>query len=222
MWSIANPAKPKLVNTFDSLPHAPHDISFNKQGTMAVTAAISHFDLFDTRDPANPKLLWTGQCPGCSITHDAKWTPDGKHLLIGDEAGGGLPYACPGGALYFYDITGTETQPVPVLTGVYETGSIIFGSGTKVGACTSHVMHVSPDGKRLAISWYGSGTRYLDISKAVGVAVGENRTPDGIREIGYFIPEGGNSWSSKFHPKGGYIYSDDINRGFDVYKITGK
>ena len=221
VWSIKNPAKPTFIKNVDSLPHAPHDISFNKQGTMAVTAAISHWDIFDTRDPANPKLLWTGQCPGCSITHDAKWTPDGKHILVGDEAGGGGTFPCPGGALYFYDVNGTETQPVPVLTGVYETGAVIFPEGTTTGSCTSHVMTVSPDGKRLAISWYDQGTRYLDISKAIGATFGENRTPEGIREIGWFIPEKGNSWSSKFH-KGQYIYSNDRVRGLDVYKITAK
>ena len=42
VWSIKNPAKPTFVKNVNSLPHAPHDISFNKQGTMAVTAAISH------------------------------------------------------------------------------------------------------------------------------------------------------------------------------------
>ena len=44
IWSIKNPRKPELVNTFDSLPHAPHDISFNKKGDRIVTAAISHWE----------------------------------------------------------------------------------------------------------------------------------------------------------------------------------
>ena len=40
----------------------------------------------------------------------------------------------------------------------------------------------------------------------------------GIKELGWFIPEGGESWSSKFH-KGPYIYTVDGTRGFEVLKI---
>jgi hypothetical protein len=216
IWSIKNPAKPELVGQFDSLPHAPHDISFNKKGTMAVTAAISHWDIFDTTDPANPTLVWTGQCPGCSITHDAKFTPDDKHILIGDEGGGGLPYPCPGGAWYVYDFS---TPPVPVLTGVYEPGNFITNQEGGVDSCTSHVFEISDDSTKIAISWYTLGTRYLDITTAIGVTAGANRVPTGIKECGWFVPEGGSSWSSKFSTDQKFITSNDINRGFDIYKI---
>ena len=217
--SIKNPAKPKLVNRIYVGLDDPHDISFNKKGTLAVTAAQSHFDLLDTSDPVNPKILYTGQCPGCQITHDAKFTPDGKHILIGDEAAGGLDYPCPGGALYAYMLQGN----VPVLTGIYEPAEVVkTGEGTGrvgIGACTPHVFDISDDGKRLAISWYTAGTRLLDISNPHGITFGPHGA--GMTEIGWFIPKGTDSWSSKFH-KGPYVYSNDINRGFDVYKITAK
>ena len=220
IWSIKNPAKPELVNTIDSLPHAPHDISFNKKGTEAVTAAISHFDIFDTSDVENPTLKFTGQCPGCSITHDAKFTPDGKKILIGDEGGGGASYPCPGGAWYIYDYS---NPPVPVLTGVYEPSEFVvspnYEAGTIPNGCTSHVFEISEDGTKIAISWYSLGTRYLDISNATGVAVGSNDT-GGVQQCGYFIPEGGDSWSSKFSTDSRYIFSNDIARGFDIFKIT--
>jgi hypothetical protein len=216
IWSIKNPAKPKLVNTIPSAPHSPHDISFNKKGNMMVTAAISHFDLFDTSDPENPELSFTGQCPGCSITHDAKFTPDGHHIIIGDEGGGGAPYPCPGGALYFYLLQ----QNVPVLVGVYEPGEVASAAGG-VGACTAHVFDISDDSSKVAISWYTAGTRYLDISEPHGFTFGPATAGTGPVELGWFIPDGGDSWSSKFH-KGPYIYSNDIARGFDVYKILKK
>ena len=220
IWSIKNPAKPELVNTVPSLPHAPHDVSFSKDGKFAVTAAISHFDIFDTTDPENPSLIWTGQCPGCSITHDAKFTPDGNTILIGDEAGGGLTFPCPGGAWYFYDFS---SHTAPVLTGVYEPAEFVVARNHSPGAgCTSHVFDVSSDGTKVAISWYQVGTRYLDISSAVGVTVGPNRTPTGITECGWYIPDDGNSWSSKFHPNQRYITSNDIARGFDIFKITAE
>ena len=217
IWSIKNPAKPKLVNTVASIPHAPHDISFNEKGTLAVTAARTHVDIFDTSDPANPKLLATTVCPGCYLAHDAKFTPNGQHIIVGDEAAGGAAYPCPGGALYFYELA---QGYIPRLVGVYEPGEVVLASDDQggPGACTSHVFDISPDSKKLAISWYTAGTRYLDISSMTGATFGEQNT-GGVQELGWFIPQGGDSWSSKFH-KGPYIYSNDIARGFDVFKIT--
>jgi hypothetical protein len=215
IWSIKNPKKPELVNTVRSLPHSPHDISFNKDGTRAVTAAVSHIDIFNTEDPENPTFMWTGQCPGCSITHDAKFTPDGERIIVGDEGGGGGGYPCPGGALYFYDFS---TGQVPVLTGVYEPNEVLFARQGQTGlqACTSHVFDISDDGSKVSISWYSAGTRYLDVSNPQGVTVGDQSS--GVQELGWFMPDGGISWSSKFH-KGNYIYSNDQIRGFDVFRI---
>ncbi|MDQ4065339.1 MAG: hypothetical protein M3161_04765 [Actinomycetota bacterium] len=220
IMTIKNPAKPKVVATASSLPHAPHDVSFSEDGKYAVTAAVDHFDIFDTTDPVNPQLLYKGQCPGCTITHDAKFTPDGKTILIGDEGGGGLPYPCPGGAFYFYDFS---NPPVPVLTGVYWPAEVVTAQGsTSPGACTSHVFDVNSDGTKISISWYTVGTRYLDISGAVGATVGSYGTPTGIIECGWYIPENGDSWASKFSLDDRWIFSNDINRGFDIYKITAE
>ncbi len=218
IWSIKNPAKPVLVNTVVAVGHSPHDISFNSKGTQAVTAGVDGFELYDTTDPENPTLQYASQCPGCSITHDAKFTPDDAGLVIGDEAAGGSGFPCPGGALYFYEL---QQGILPVLTAVYEPGSVVTGrqGQTNVGPCTSHVFDFDQDGSHLAISWYTAGTRYLDISNPVGPTFGAYGA--GVKEAGWFIPDGGNSWSSKIH-KGPYVYSNDIARGFDIYKITAK
>lgn len=58
----------------------------------------------------------------------------------------------------------------------------------------------------------------------VDEGLGKGLSADGhttVKELGWFIPEGEDPWSSKFH-KGPYIYSNDILRGFDVYKITAQ
>src|SRR3712207_256 len=130
VWSIANPAKPKLVNTVNSIPHAPHDIAFNTKGTLAVTAARTHVDIFDTTDPANPVLKATTVCPGCYLAHDAKFTPDGKWIVVGDEAAGGAAYPCPGGALYFYELVNGF---VPTLRAVYEPPEFVFAQEGQTG-----------------------------------------------------------------------------------------
>ena len=220
IWSIKDPKKPKLVNTVVTVGHSPHDISFNSKGTQAVTAGVDNIELFDTKDPENPSLQVTFQCPGCSITHDAKFTADDKGLIVGDEGGGGMGYPCPGGALYFYRLEGGV---VPVLTGIYEPNEIVLAKDSQggLGACTSHVFDLSDDGKTLAISWYSAGTRVLDISAMTGIAFGENAA-GGVSEIGWFQPDGGSSWSSKIHEGDKYIFSNDIQRGFDVLQVTGK
>ena len=218
IWSIKNPAKPELVQAMINPTHSPHDVSFNKDGSMLVTAARTAVHLYDTSDPENPVLLGASACPGCQLAHDAKFTPDSKWVIAGDEANGGGTYPCPGGALYFFEIVQGRGL---VLRGLYEPGEVVFAAEGQSGpaSCTSHVFDISDDGTKLAISWYSAGTRYLDISNMTGVTLGENGT--GVKELGWFIPDGASSWSSKFH-KGPYIYSNDINRGFDVYKITAK
>jgi LVIVD repeat len=218
IWDVKNPAKPVLVNEVPSVPHATHDIAFSSNGKMAVTAAISHWDIFDTSDPENPTLLWTGQCPGCSITHDAKFLPDDSGIVIGDEAGGGLTFPCPGGALYFYQLQGTDAQPVPVLTGVFEPHTVIFPQGTTPGSCTSHVFEINDQGTHLAIAWYASGVHYINMGDLTGVAVG-SQSAGNVKREAWFIPSGGSTWSAKLH-EGPYMFTNDIHLGFIAYKLS--
>ncbi|MFN2526938.1 MAG: LVIVD repeat-containing protein [Actinomycetota bacterium] len=219
IWSIKNPARPKLVGEYRPLGSAPHDISFNKDGSLAVLAGDDqNIEVLDTSDPEAPTLLTVMFCVDCQLTHDAKFTPDSRYIVVGDEARGGQPFPCPGGALHFYEIQGTKQQPVLVMVGVYEPNEILFATD-QLNSCTSHVFDISDDGTRLAISWYSAGTRYLDISNMQGIGFGT--MGPGPHEIGWFVPENGDSWSSKLY-KGPYIYSNDLNRGFDVYRITAE
>ncbi|HEX2241188.1 MAG TPA: hypothetical protein VHJ82_08635 [Actinomycetota bacterium] len=221
IWSIKNPAKPKIVGEYRTLSTSPHDIAFNEDGSMAVLAGgRGSIEVLDTTDPEAPTLLTKMFCADCQLSHDAKFTPDSRYIIVGDEANGGGAFPCPGGALHFFEMQGPKQQPVLVMVGVYEPNEVVFaGDATGVSSCTSHVFDISDDGTRLAISWYRAGTRYLDISTKEGIGFGT--MGPGPHEIGWFIPEDGDTWSSKLY-KGPYIYSNDLNRGFDVYKITGE
>ncbi len=209
IWSIADPARPVRIG---SIPGGTHDVSFNSDGSLLVTAGSRKVTVYNTSDPRSPKMVAQTTCP-CFIAHDVKFTPDSKHVIAGDEAGGGAVYPCPGGALFFFRLD----EDGLALVGTFEPDEVGNATGrSSPDACTSHVMDVSDDGKRLAVSWYTAGTRYLDISNMSGVSIGP--LTGGVKELGWFVPVGGSSWSSKFY-KGPYIYSNDIYRGFDVYRI---
>jgi hypothetical protein len=81
------------------------------------------------------------------------------------------------------------------------------------------VFDISDDSKYISISWYTAGTHWLDITSSMGTTVGPNSSPGGVVQLGWFQPTGGNTWSSKTY-KGPYIYSNDLNRGLDIYKIV--
>jgi hypothetical protein len=67
----------------------------------------------------------------------------------------------------------------------------------------------APDQNRITTAWYGRGTRVVDFSN-----------PAAPKELAWFIPTNGDTWSAK--PHNGYIYSGDIVRGLDVFRYTGE
>ena len=232
IFDISNPAQPTLVNTWQTPGNAAHDIRFSPDGDRAYMAGISQYRIVDTSDPENPELISTIVPPGGTIGHDTLVTPDKAFLFLGDEAGGGGLYPCPGGAIYVYDI---RTETAPVLLGAAEAGggpvvarNIEETPGpTTTGGCTSHVMELNPDNKSLTLGWYRLGTRVFDFS-----ALYDGDTPRPLPalawgsfgatlvETGYMIPDGANTWSAKQYAKvPGYIFSDDTVLGFYVTKI---
>ncbi|HVF51978.1 MAG TPA: hypothetical protein VNC78_00045 [Actinomycetota bacterium] len=217
VWSIEDPAHPELVTTVDTGAHSPHDISFNKDGSMAATANVINVHLMDTTDPEAPKIVHTTQCPGCLHNHEARFTPDGKRLVVNDEYPASA--ACPGGFMYFYDVTESATGPSTSLVGLYTPGDKGANAHNEAGAfCTAHVFDISKDGTKIAASWHAAGIKYLDISEVSGVAVGRDRAPGGgVVELGWYTSRGADAFSAKFF-KGPYIYSVDYNHGFQVYR----
>jgi hypothetical protein len=75
--------------------------------------------------------------------------------------------------------------------------------------CTIHVFWQAPDQNRMVTAWYGRGTRVVDFSN-----------PAQPKQLAFFVPTNGDTWSAK--PHNGYIYSGDINRGLDVFRYTGE
>lgn len=219
VWSIADPSKPKHVTTAAVTGyHGPHDIAFNADGTRAVAASMSAIQVLDTSDPANPTEVEVLQCPGCSHNHEAHFTPDGKHVVVSDEASGGLGSPCPLGALYFY-AWDPEGPPYMELIGEWQPAELVTpeAARTNAGLCTSHVFDISPDGTKIAASWHTGGVRVVDVTTMAGVGVGPHG--NGAKEIGWYVADGADSWSAKFDRTGRYVFVNDANLGFQVFRI---
>ena len=77
------------------------------------------------------------------------------------------------------------------------------------GLCSAHYFD-ERDGL-VAIGWYEEGTRFLDV-----------RDPAGIRQVGYWVPTKGETWSTYFPPtdrSGEIVYALDFARGIDVLRF---
>lgn len=235
IYDLVDPKRPKLVAEYRGPGNSPHDIRFNAKGDRAYTAGVSTFQILDTSNPIAPKMISAFFPPGASIGHDVLVSPDGAFLFAGDEGGGGLEYPCPGGAVHVYDIR-NEASPVylgQTYAGVGPvTNRTLQSTETGgVGACTSHVMELNPDGKSITLGWYTAGSRVLDFSSLYGADGKPRQAPSlayggtgtGLVETGFIIPDGANTWSAKQYARvPGFIFSDDLNLGFYVTKAPAK
>jgi hypothetical protein len=237
IFDISDPANPvKVKNWAPPAGDNPHDIRFSDDGTRAYMAGISQFRIVNTSDPRNPVQISSFEAPGSTIGHDTLVTPDKAFLFAGEELNGGSTAPCPGGAVYVYDIT-DETEPA--LMGLVEAGAgpVSGRNNDEVGVppvstsgCTSHVMDLNPNKKSFTIGWYQAGTRVFDFSGLYN-ADGTPKTDQNVlawgaygngpvKEIGWIIPQGANTWSAKqYAGVPGYIFSDDLNLGLYVTKI---
>ena len=100
-----------------------------------------------------------------------------------------------------------------VLLDLYETElqSLVEGRGWApvTGLCSAHYFD-ERDGL-VAGGWYEEGTRFLDVTD-----------PTGIRQVGYWAPTKGETWSVLFaptDPTGSIVYALDFARGIDVLRI---
>ena len=123
--------------------------------------------------------------------------------------------------MYFYDLTISDGAAEAALTGTYSIGEVGATATTEAGFCTPHVFDISRDGTKVAASWHAAGVRYLDITNRQGATVGADPPAgtEGVRELGSYTSEGGDSFSAKFL-RGPYIYSVDIPTGLQIFKVA--
>ena len=243
IYDISAPTKPRFVQDFEipfvptSLGSESHDITFSADGTRAYSAALSQTLVLDTTDPADPEIIGQIIDPAVNVAHQADpitmKDSDGVErtiLVVTDErAGAAASVECPGGGLHLYDITG-DLETAPAKIGAWFAPVFTVQDGA---TCTSHVLRIYPRQKLMTIAWYAQGVRVIDLSGLADAAADPLANPlsiafgDGVgmTEVGYYTMADSDSWSfktNKIKRNGSfYGYSNDLVRGFDVFKYDG-
>jgi hypothetical protein len=207
-----------------------HDLTFNEDGSRAYSAALSQTVIINTEDPAAPTIVTSIVDPMINVEHQANPVTiddpvlgEREFLIIEDEFAGaaGAEQTCPSGGTHVYDIT-DETLPVKV--GVWFIDDVTNTNAVGLRSCTAHVFDIHEEEAIMTMSFYGGGVRVIDLSGLVGASLGGNGV--GMREIAYHRFDDSNSWSVKAAELTvdgdritGTLYSNDIDRGIDVYAL---
>ena len=240
VYDIRDFANPTQVATIPILPRPglgtdSHDITFNAKGDRAYSAALSQGLIIDTTDPAKPVLLTSFSDPAINVWHqsdpvtvkDKTTGMERDFLIVEDEVAGAAGTGqCPNGGVHVYDITG-ELELAPVKVGYWNIDQArTFGTAY---SCTAHVFDVHDDSDMMTIAYYQGGVHVVDLSGLVGVALGTQGV--GMKQLGFYYFDdktaaagrASDTWAVKapvMTREGSfYLYGNDQNRGFDVYRF---
>lgn len=218
---LSDPASASVINvvpipvsqTFDDLvflglgaTDGCHDVQFFLELEIAAAACLSVGQIWDISDPANPVITREIDNDDIEIWHSATFTWDGQTIVFSDETVFG---SCQdpnqmNGRIWFYE-TANPDDPL---------GSFLIPR-IQTDYCGSHLSNVLPrrdDQDILVSSWYGGGVSVIDFTD-----------PAAAVEIGYYdaqVPNIADTWSAYWY--NGFIYANDITRGFDVFKLSDR
>ena len=241
IFNLSNPASPAKIGEIDFTAagtSGPHDSipDHRPDGkNLLYAASIQKSDVVNIDDPTKPRVIQTIIDPQVGISHGAEPNHNRSLLIVTDEYGGGSGVgACGGqgdatgvsplvpgqagsagvGAVHFYRLdpaTGLVARNGTDKAGIFnipaqanEPGQVSAEAG-----CTSHVFWQAPNQNRMTIAWYGRGTRVVDFAN-----------PAKPRMLGWFVPQGSDTWSAK--PHRGFIFAGDQVRGMDVLRYRGE
>ncbi|MER5962147.1 hypothetical protein [Streptomyces sp. NPDC002057] len=199
-----------------------HDITVLPEKDLAAGACMGDGILFDIEDPERPRVIDRVQDNvNFAFWHSATFNQKANKIVFTDELGGGGAATCNAavgpnrGANGIYDIVGKGKRSKLVFRSYFK----IPRHQADTENCVAHNGSLIPvKGKDLMVqAWYQGGVSVWDFT--------DSRKP---KEIAYFergplsattIATGG-SWSAYYY--NGYIYSNDIAKGFDVLKLSDR
>ncbi|POX49231.1 LVIVD repeat-containing protein [Streptomyces sp. Ru72] len=199
-----------------------HDITVLPSKDLAAGACMGDGILMSIKDPEHPKVIDRVQDNvNFAFWHSATFNQKADKVVFTDELGGGSGATCNAqtgpnrGADGIYDIRGKGESRKLVFRGYYK----IPRHQADTENCVAHNGSLIPvKGRDLMVqAWYQGGVSVWDFT--------DSAHPE---EIAYFergplttdtLTVGG-SWSAYYY--NGYIYSNDIAKGFDVLKLTDR
>ncbi len=193
-----------------------HDITAYPKRDLAAGACMGDGILLDISDRANPLVIDSVRdTKNFAFWHSATFSNSGRTVVFTDELGGGGGPEC-----------NKQVGKKRGADGIYEVKNrrLKFRSYYKISRvqsdtenCVAHNGSLVPvKGRDIMVqAWYQGGT-----------SVWEFTNPRKPKELAYFDRGAisdkqlvlGGSWSSYWY--NGYIYSSDITRGLEVFKVT--
>jgi len=199
-----------------------HDITAYPSKDIAAGACMGDGVLIDIKNREKPKVFNTVRdTVNFAFWHSATFNNSGTKVVFTDELGGGGGPVCnptvgpEKGADGIYDIVGKGAGRTLQFRSYYK----IPRTQSNTENCVAHNGSLIPvPGKDIMVqAWYQGGLTVFDFT--------DSSNP---KEIAWFdrgpldaatLVIGGN-WSTYWY--NGYIYSNEIQRGFDVFKITDR
>ena len=195
-----------------------HDITAYPSKDIAAGACMGDGVLFDISDRLHPVVTeQVRDTTNFAFWHSATFNNRGTKVVYTDELGGGGAPTCNEGT---GDTRGAD--------GIYDivSGQLEFASYYKMPRtqsntenCVAHNGSLIPlKGRDVMVqAWYQGGISVVDFTDS-----------DNPRELAWFDRgplsdeqlQLGGSWSAYYY--NGYVYSNDIQQGFDVLKVTDR
>ncbi|MEC4019095.1 LVIVD repeat-containing protein [Streptomyces sp. H27-D2] len=199
-----------------------HDITTFPKLKLAAGACMGDGILMDISNPAAPKVIdRVTDNANFAFWHSATFNERGTKVVFTDELGGGGAATCNAevgpkrGADGIYDLVGKGDKRELVFKNYYK----IPRHQADTENCVAHNGSLIPvKGRDIMVqAWYQGGISVWDFT--------DSSKP---HEIGYFergpistdSMVTGGSWSAYYY--NGYIFSNDIAKGFDVLKINDR
>jgi hypothetical protein len=196
-----------------------HDITAYPARGIAAGACMGQGVLLDITDPENPRVIDSVTDPNFAFWHSATFNDKATTVVFTDELGGGGGPTCnptvgpTHGADAIYRIVDTPTGKRLQFASYYK----IPRTNTNTENCVAHNGSLVPVRGRdvMVQAWYQGGISVFDFTD-----------PDHPQELGWFDrgplnPDAlatAGSWSAYWY--NGTIFSNEIQRGFDVLRMS--
>jgi hypothetical protein len=192
-----------------------HDITAYPHLGLAAGACMGDGIVMDITDPLNPVILDQVRDPNFAFWHSATFNNDGTSIIFTDELFGGSGPTC-------NPTIGPNRGANAIYT--WDGDSLEFASYYKIPReqsddenCVAHngSLIPVPDKDIFVQAWYQGGISVFDFTDPY------NPTEIAWFDRGAWTGESiAGAWSTYYY--NGYIYSNEIQRGFDVFDLRDK